>query len=154
MPRQIVKIKRTKKAPYESAALFFAVLAYPDPNDWAEQYRFWISLCRWSISNLGIRGDIWAQKLIWMRPNILGISDALYSRALQRGTKLLYERFAAAQYILLPHLHALRSGRINRVKGFIPTVNNMTILVADALKWQEGGNSSSTVKSKVDHPNQ
>jgi hypothetical protein len=28
----------------------------------------------------------------------------------------------------------------------------MTVLVADALKWQEGGNSSSTVKSKVWRP--
>jgi hypothetical protein len=77
-------------------------------------------------------------------------SRTFHQAILKRGTKRLHERLAAAMHILFPQLRTVRAGRVIKEEGLFPSVNNMSILVADILGWKP--ESQSTVKAKVWKP--
>ena len=92
MPREIIKIRKSRKAPYESGAHFFAILAYPEPEDRLERERFWQALCRWAIETRMAIDPEWAKTYQWIYPAIFSGEDALHKAILKRGTKRVHRR--------------------------------------------------------------
>src|SRR5471032_874052 len=152
MPKEIIKLRRSRKTPYESAAHFFAILAYPEAEDRLERERFWQSLCRWAIvTRMAIEPD-WGRTYQWIRPAVFSAEDTLHNAILKRGTKRVHQRLAAANYGALPRLEELKFGKkLKAVEGYSPTLNNMAILMGEAMGWK-GDDSQATAKTKIWKP--
>jgi hypothetical protein len=150
MPRETIEIVLTEEDPYQSGAYFLAVLAYPDPFDEHQRDRFMQSLIRWAILERVSVDPEWAQQRQPVRPVVFTGQDAQHERNLRLGSTLLNKRFAAAQFILMPHLYAASTGRLPTVDGFYPTVKNMAFKTMDLLGWE--GNQTSTLMTKVWKP--
>jgi hypothetical protein len=150
MPRETIEILLSQLAPYQSGAHFVAVVTYPDPLDRHERDKYHQAIVRWAIERRMYLDPEWAKMLQPIRPAWFSGSDAAHDAILKRGNKRLRERMAAAQFILLPHLRAVDSGRPQTVNGFVPTVNNMAILAGDLLGLESG--SQATVKSRIWKP--
>lgn len=150
MPREIVPLIRNRKAPYESGADFFSLIAYPDPLDKQERSRYWRALCRMTILMRAAKDEEWQLECQWARPLLFMDSEPEYSSTLKRGSKRLQERLATAYHILQPQLIELETGKPQTIESFLPTVGNMAILTAAFLGME--GDSSSTVKSRMWKP--
>ncbi len=150
MPSEIIEIILSEADPYMSGAQFFAAIAYPDPQDKSERDKYMQAIIRWTLERRMELHSEWAQNLQLIRPAYFSGSDKQHDSILKRGMKKLKHRFAAAQFFLMPHLRAIDTGRPQRVKGFVPTVNNMAIQAAGYLNMGIG--SQATVKSRVWKP--
>jgi len=146
MPRETIKIRKTKKAPYESCAHFFSILAYPEGDNSFQREVFFQALCRWAIERRMEIDPDWAKTYQWIAPAIFSGED--HKAVLIRGSKILYKRLVVCKYMLSSHLSAMDSGVPAFVEGYFPSVLNMSILTGHRLGWK-GEDSSATVKSKI-----
>jgi hypothetical protein len=69
-------------------------------------------------------------------------------RILELGLEQLKKRFAATHYIVMPHLNHILTGRVEKVDGFVPTVENMIAVMLGDLEQQ----NVSTAKTKIWKP--
>lgn len=151
MPRETIEITLTEADPYMPAAKLIAAIAYPDPLDKIERDAFMQAIVRYTLEKRINLHPQWAQEPQWIRPAYFSGDEKQFDARLRRGNKKLKERFAAAQFFLIPHLRAVETGEpARKVQGFEPTVNNMAHQVLDFLDWK--GDSHSTVKTKVWKP--
>jgi hypothetical protein len=150
MPRETIEIVLDELDPYQSGALFFAVLAYPDPRDKNERGRFMQAFVRRTLEQRMELHKDFAQDFQIIRPAYFSGSDREHRAILARGTKRLQGRFAVARFIAMPHFREIDTGRPTRVESLLPTVNNMAVLAALHLKMSE--ESFTTVKSKIWKP--
>ena len=150
MQRETIEIVLSELDPYMGGAQFHATVAYPDPQDRNERDKFSQAIVRWTLERRIELHSEWAQNLQLIKPAYFSGSEKQHDGILKRGMKKLKHRLAAAQFIVMPHLRAIDTGRPQRVEGFVPTVDNMTILAAGYLGM--GSGSQSTVKSKVWKP--
>ena len=150
MPRETIEITLSEKDPYAPGAQFLSVVAYPDPLDKNEREKFAQAIVRWTLERRIELHSEWAQNLQLIRPAYFSGSEKQHDSILKRGMKRVKHRLAAAQFIVMPHLRAIDTGRPQKVDGFVPTVNNMTILAAGYLGMESG--SQATVKSKIWKP--
>jgi hypothetical protein len=130
MPREIIEIILSEADPYMSGAQLHAAVAYPDPQDKNEREKFSQAIIRWTLERRMELHSEWAQNLQLIRPAYFSGSEKEHESVLKRGMKRLKHRLAAAQFIVMPHLRKIDTGRPQKVDGFVPTVNNMTILAA------------------------
>jgi hypothetical protein len=149
MPREIVKIRMCAHAPYESAAHFLALLAYPEPGDSVEREKFRGAQCRWAIEARMAYDREWGDAHQWIRPRFFSAPTNVHAAILKRGRNKLLHRIAAT-CIIWPQLTKVITSKLPLVEGCVPTVENMSILAADLLGWK--GDSYSTVKSKIWKP--
>ncbi|HET6247367.1 MAG TPA: hypothetical protein VFE47_06655 [Tepidisphaeraceae bacterium] len=144
MSREIVRID-VSSPHYEAVAIFLSTLAYP--NDPVAREHFFWALCRrwiWLVSLL----DDDLHKRIVISPKILGLSDKKSTKALNAGLRSLRQRQSVGLHLILPM--AFGAARVN---SFLPTVNNLSEMVASHLGWENAeGQSGSTVKTKVWKP--
>jgi hypothetical protein len=150
MPRETIEITLSELDPYISGAQFHAVVAYPHPLDKNEREKFAQAIVRWTLERRMELHSEWAQDFQLIRPAYFSGSEKEHDSILKRGMKRLEHRLAAAQFIVMPHLRAIDTGRPQKVDGFVPTVNNTTILAGAYLGMKSG--SQATVKSKVWKP--
>jgi hypothetical protein len=150
MPRETIEITLSELDPYIGGAQFHAVVAYPDPQDKNEREKFAQAIVRWTLERRMELHPEWAQDFQLIRPAYFSGSEKQHDSILKRGMKRLKHRLAVAQFIVMPHLRAIDTGRPQKVDGFVPTVNNMTILAAEFLGMESG--SQATVKSRVWKP--
>ena len=146
MPREIVSLNLSSPFPYEVGATFLSTLAYPELADTKQRERYRQAVCRWGIE---IRADEdgFTKKPQPIPPAIFLVDDATYRRYLKSGNKILNERLVAVNWIVMPHLKAVISGKLEKVEGYEATVENLSTLAMDNLGWK--GDSSSTFKSRV-----
>jgi hypothetical protein len=150
MPRETIEIVLSEVDPYYAGAQFLAAIAYPDPLDKNERDRFMQAVVRWTLGQRVELDPDWARGPQLIRPAYFSGPERPFHSALKRGVKKLNHRIAVAQFIVMPHLRAIDAGRLKRVKGFYPSINNMTHVVMEFLNWH--GDSQATVKSKIWKP--
>jgi hypothetical protein len=150
MSSETIEITLSSLDPYQGGARFFAAIAYPDPQDQKAQDLFFQAIIRWTLEQRIALHHEWAQSLQALRPVYFSGPDQQHDAILKRGRKRLAERMAVAQYIVLPHLRAIDTGRKAKVDGFEPTVNNMAVLAGSSLGLDSG--SQATVKQRFWRP--
>ena len=150
MPRETIEIFLSEADPYRSGAHFFAVVAYPDPLDISERNKFQQAIVRWTLEQRIELHPEWALNFQQIIPAYFSGEEKNYISTLKRGMKRLRQRHAISEFIVLPHLRAIDTGRQQRVDGFFPTVNNMSQLAGLSLGLRSS--SVATVKSKLWKP--
>lgn len=150
MPREDLEITLSEADPYWSGALYFAVLAYPDPLERTQRDKFHKAIIRWTLQTRINMDKKWAQELQLIRPAYFSRPDSLHDSILKQGNKRLARRKLVAQYIVLPHLRKFDTGRTHKVEGLTPTVKNMLVLVTAELKIK--GGSSDTIADREWRP--
>jgi hypothetical protein len=138
MPREEIEITLSEADPYWSGALYFAVLAYPDPLERTQRDKYHQAIVRWTLERRMEMDEKWAQGLQLIRPVYFSGSDSLNDRVLKNGNKRLVRRYLVAQLVVLPHLRKFDTGRIHKVESFIPTFANMIALATTRLGLKEG----------------
>jgi hypothetical protein len=147
MPRETVEIVLSEIDPYQSGARFFAALAYPDPTDQHRRCLFAQAMIRWTLERRIACDPEWAGSDQIVKPGYFSGDQKLIDTLVKQGWKKLSQRFAAAQWIAVPHFRAIETGRFERVQGFSGKVNDLAILGAANLGMTEG--SASTFKSRI-----
>jgi hypothetical protein len=150
VPRETVEIFLSEEDPYYGGAQFLAGIAYPDPLDKNERNLFLHSLVRWTLEERVRLDPDWAQAAQLIRPAYFSGEQKQIDSALKRGTKKLNHRIAVAKFIVVPHLRTIDTGRLTKVHGLNPSINNMSHEVMGFLDWH--GDSQATVKSKIWKP--
>jgi hypothetical protein len=155
MPFKSVVIRRSTHEPYEAGAALLAWLAYPFlPNDKnkdkddneGQRDKFMHVLCRWFIVRMA-QDEKWARKLQEIRPiHFTDFADKEAISILQRGSKKLGERIAAANSIVIP----LAAKQKRTRAGYKMFVNQLVYDVAEDLGWK--GDSVGTIKTKIWKP--
>ena len=139
MPREDIEITLSEADPYWSGALYFAVLAYPDPLEKEQRDRFHHAIIRWTLHRRMAMDEQWAQQLQLVRPVYFSDpGDLNHARILNNGNKRLNRRQLIARRVVLPHLRKFDTGRTHKVEGFVPTFANMIALATAELGLQEG----------------
>lgn len=148
MPSETVEIVLSDLSPYESGAMYFAVVAYPSPDDKNERERFYRAVIRWTIERRMTIDPKWAGSPQFMKPAYFSISQKQSDATLNRGMKQLIRRLTISHHMAVPHLRAIDTGKEQTVGEykFAPTVENMALLAADALGMSP--KSVPTIKSK------
>lgn len=150
MPREIVSLNLSSPFPYEVGATFLSTLAYPELADTKQRERYRQALCRRGIEKRADEDPDFTTEAQPIPPAIFLVDKATYRRYLKSGNKILNERLVTVNWIVMPHLKAVISGKLEKVEGYEATVENLSALAMDNLGWK--GDSSSTLKSRVWRP--
>ena len=140
--------------PWEQAAIFFTVLAYPSEEQEAERKRFHKALCRWFILRVARNDEFWRwnQKV---RPAYFLNDEKYSSKIFDKGFIQIQYRLTAAWFVAMPHFNAIRTGKLDRVEGLKPTVTHMLDLARWNLSefgWKPDSASGSTARTKLWKP--
>jgi hypothetical protein len=146
MAREIIKLSLSAPFRPEPAAIFFSTLAYPKADDANVRDQFRSALCRWAILTQCEMDGEWANAPQLVRPDIFIEGDREWHEAYKRGMRELDRRLFAADHIAMPHYLAW-CGLLRSVEGYQVTVENMSHLAMDFLRWT--GDSVSTLKSRI-----
>lgn len=157
MPRQTVQIDAYGK---NSEAWAFAQLmsyvAYPSGLDSSRQRLFARSLYRMALIWRAEKDKGWASSYQQMLPFALLDDEKTFLTSLKRGQKQFWRHLVTAHAFLLPHLIGVDTDALPDLDRLYPksksalkapTVENMSLIVMEAIGWN--GDSSSTVKSKL-----
>ncbi len=152
MPRAVIKIPIFQRAaPFDAISVLLSRVAYPDEADEREREYFFAALCRWAYIKTGTVDRNWSSSIQEVIPYIFLTPEHKFLKRLKRGTTLLRHHLMAGYNILDPHLAALGTGKAPpKVKGFDPTITNLSVLIRHRLGWD--GDSDSTFKSKIWRP--
>jgi hypothetical protein len=151
MPAEEIEIVLSDVDPYLSGAQFFAALAYPDQADKNRRELFAHAIVRETLEErMRIQPD-WAQQLQLIRPAYFSGPEKQQDNILKHGTHRLNRHLVAIEHIVVPHLRSLDTKRHHLLKGYEPTVANMSLLALTKLGWKSG-ESVSTFKSKAWKP--
>lgn len=150
MPREPVDIVLDSPCPFEGAALFFAVIAYPTPGEETEGREFWTALCREAVL-IRARADknYRRGRASVGRPIYFAADEKAHIGALKAGSRRLDQRMQVTHRIVMPHLKAIETGALEKILDEDPTVMNMAQLIArERRPRKEGGDSAATVQSR------
>src|SRR5262245_4302224 len=123
MPLRTVEIELSELEWYVPGARFMAELAYPDERDKSQRVLFFQSLVKLTLFSWMHISPEWRNNLQLIRPAYLSGADKLHNAIIRRGNKRISERIAVANFMVIPHLKALETGRLRPVRGLDPTVN-------------------------------
>ena len=145
MPRETIRINVSSLESYEAGAIFFSVMAYPDPVDVSEREKFRKSLCRHFImTRASLDGD-WGAKNQPIKPIYFLEEEKVAHSTLKRGLTKLRHRVNTATFLTLPKFAGLE-----RVEGLPTSIKEMSVLAMPELGMK--GETASTYKSKIWKP--
>jgi hypothetical protein len=145
MPGEKIVLPITSAPAPEASAVLFSILTYPDQVDATKREQFRIALCRWAILKRAEIEKQWGGSVQQLKPEVFSQGEKNYLGRHKRGSKVFMQRVKCSSLMVMPHL----STPPKRFEGFVPTVNNMAIVIKRALGWGENAESESTVKSKI-----
>ena len=135
--------------PFVAGAALLAKLAYPDQTESILYAKFRWALCRWRVLDR-----------VHKEPQLAGIPQPIipaaftaphgeYLSTMKKGQRKLFQRMIATNWIIIPHLEAIRTGKVEDVEGRYPSINWLSELAVEHLGWKGKKASVSTFKSKV-----
>jgi hypothetical protein len=135
MSREKVLIELCCPFPYKAGGQLLATLAYPDRDRGGLdlRYRFLWALCRWLVLRRARKEPEFATNAQPIVPAIFTADHTDYLHDLESGNKKLNERLVAANWIVLPHLKAVMTGKLEEVEGEYPHVYHLAQLAMENL---------------------